>query len=244
MKNSGVLIAGLIVLATSAHAQDISWPQELSSDNGAVLLIYQPQVELFTGNSLEARAAVSVKMPASGNVPVFGAIWIEAKLDTDRDTRTAVIRDIEISDVRFADSSDEQREKLASFIETSLMGSTLTISVDQLLADLDTESASVSEADLKHTPPIIMLSTNPAMLVSIDGDPVLVEIDGSTFERVVNSAFLIVKDGSRHYLYVGSDTWYQAADVLGPWSIASAVPADINSLVEPADGDAADGNDR
>ncbi len=240
MKNSGVLIAGLIVLATSAHAQDISWPQELSSDNGAVLLIYQPQVELFTGNSLEARAAVSVKMPASGNVPVFGAIWIEAKLDTDRDTRTAVIRDIEISDVRFADASDEQREKLASFIETSLIGSTLTISVDQLLTDLDTDSASMVEADLKHTPPIIMLSTKPAMLVTIDGDPVLADIDGSKYERVVNSAFLIVKDGSRHYLYVGSDTWYQAADVLGPWNITTTVPADINSLVEPAEGDAAD----
>ncbi len=240
MKNSGVLIAGLIVLATSAHGQDISWPQELSGNDGAVLLIYQPQVEVFTGNSLEARAAVSVKMPASGNTPVFGAIWIEARLDTNRDTRTAVIRDIEISDVRFADASDDQRKKLADFIESSLVGSTLTISVDQLLTDLDTESSSVTEADLKHTPPIIMLSTKPAMLVSIDGDPVLAGIDGSKYERVVNSAFLIVKDGNRHYLYIGSDTWYQAADILGPWSITTAVPADINSLVEPAEGDAED----
>ncbi len=240
MKNSGILIAGLIVLATSAHAQDISWPQELSRDDGAVLLIYQPQVEVFTGNILEARAAVSVKTPASGNMPVFGAIWIEARLDTNRDTRTAVIRDIEISDVRFADASDEQKERLASFIKSSVVGSTLTISVDQLLADLDTESSSLSEADLKHTPPIIMLSTKPAMLVSIDGDPVLAEIDGSKYERVVNLAFLIVKDRDTHYLYVGSDTWYQAADIIGPWSITTTVPTDITSLVEPVEGDAED----
>jgi len=240
MKISGIMLAGLISLSTVAYSQEISWPQELHGADGAVLLIYQPQVEVFTGNSLEARAAVSVKAPTLGNTPTFGAIWIKARLDTNRDTRTAVIRDISISDVRFADASDDQREKLAIFIENSVVGSTLTISVDQLLSDLDAGSTGVAEADLKHTPPIILLSTEPAMLVSIDGDPVLAEIDGSSYERVVNSAFLIARDGGTHYLYVGSNTWYQAANIPGPWAIASTVPAGINALVEPVEEDVED----
>ena len=237
MKIAGLLPAVLIGLATMAHSQEITWPQELSGDEGGVVLIYQPQVEVFRGNNIEARAAVSVKTAASGNTPVFGAIWIESKIDTNRDTRTAIIRDIKISDVRFADASDDQKDALAKFIEAKVEGSTLTISVDQLLADLDAEGAGITQADLRHEPPKIMLSTKPAILVSIDGDPVLQEIDGSNYDRVVNSAFLIVKDGRTHYLYVGSNTWYQAAEIPGPWIIATAVPADIKSFVEPADGD-------
>jgi len=240
MKVYGILITACIGLATTAHSQEISWPQELRGDDGAVILIYQPQVEVFTGNSLEARAAVSVQTPSSGNTPVFGAIWIEAKLDTNRDTRTAVIRDIEISDVRFADASDEQKEALTQFIETNVENSTLPISVDQLLADLDAEGNGVAQVDLKHSPPKIMLSTQPAMLVSIDGEPVFQDIDGSEYERVVNSAFLIVKAGRTQYLYVGSNVWYQSTDMAGPWSIATSVPADIKTLVEPAEGDVAD----
>ena len=99
MKIAGVLLAGLVCLATAAYSQEITWPQELIGDEGAAVLIYQPQVEAFTGNNLEARAAVSVKTASSGGVADFDAVWIKAKLDTNRDTRTAEIRDIEISAV-------------------------------------------------------------------------------------------------------------------------------------------------
>lgn len=235
MRVLATILAALFAVSTAANSQETSWPQELTGDDGTVVLIYQPQVEVFTGNSLQARAAVSIKSEATSDMPVFGAIWISAKLDTDRDSRTAVIRDIDISDVRFADSNDDQREALASFIEEKIEGSTLNISVDQLLTDLDAEGSGIIEANLQHSPPIIMLSTKPAILVSIDGDPVLNKIEGSDYEYVVNSAFLIVKAGRTHYLYVGSNAWYQASEIAGPWASAPSVPSDVQSLVEPAD---------
>jgi len=240
MKFFLALLSGLIGFSSVARSQDISWPQELTSDNGGVVIIYQPQVEVFTGNSLEARAAVSVKTANSGNAPVFGAVWIKAKLDTNRDTRTAVIRDIEVSDVRIADASNKQLDALAGFIEESLQGSSLEISVDQLLTDLDAAGSDVGEADLKHEPPEIIVSTEPAMLVSIDGDPVLQEIEGSSYQRVVNSAFLIVNAGKANYLYVGSNTWFSATGITGPWSLTAKVPDDIKGLVEPAEDDGTD----
>jgi hypothetical protein len=237
------LLAVLIILAPSAQAEVISWPQQLEADDGSVVLIYQPQIEYFAGNSIEGRAAVSVKRPSTGNVPVFGAIWLEARIDTDRDTRTAIIRDIDVGEVRFADTSDEEKEALAEFIEEKIEGSSLTISVDQLLADLDAEAAGSTGANLRHEPPKIILSTEPAMLISIDGEPVFQEIEGSKYERVVNSAFLIVKDGRDHYLYIGSNTWYEASQITGPWSAAGRVPTDIAGLVEQADDDDGDFGD-
>ena len=233
----GFLVMILSCISGLAYAQEAGWPQELSGENGATVIIYQPQVEVFTGNSLEARAAVSVKMSASDNTPIFGAIWIKARLDTNRDTRTAIIRDIEVSDVRFADASDDQIDNLSKFIEASVGGSSMAISVDQLLSDLDAEKSGIAAADLKHTPPEIILSTEPAMLVSIDGEPVLQEIEGSDYEYVVNSAFLIARDGRAFYLYVGSNVWYQAGEVMGPWIRATTVPADVKSLIEPPEGD-------
>ena len=237
------LVAILICQAGAAYAQDASWPQELSGVDGGTVLIYQPQVEVFTDNSLEARAAVSVKSAATGNAPVFGAIWIKARIDTDREARIASIRDIEITDVRLADADDDQKQSLVDFIETNVQGSTLTISVDQLLTDLDAKNAGSAEPELRHEPPKIMLSTVPAMLVSIDGEPVMQAIEGSNYERVVNSAFLVVKDGKSHFLYVGSNAWFQSHEIAGPWALATNIPDDIRSLVEPAEDDDVDVSD-
>ena len=227
----------LFLLAPQARAGNISWPQEIAAESGAVVIVYQPQVEEFSGNDLVGRAAISVKRPAADNVPVFGAIWFEAKIDTDRDARTATIRDVDILDVRFAEASDEQKEALASFIEGQVEGAHFTISVDQLLADLDAEKAGVAEAELKHNPPKIVLSTQPAILVSIDGEPVYEMIDGSRYERVVNTPFLLVRGGTDYYLYIGSNAWYEATSIAGAWSRATRVPDDVAGLVEPADED-------
>ena len=57
-----ILIASL-GLAHAAQSQQMDWPQEIVGENGAVVVIYQPQVEAFSGNDFEARAAIAVKAP-------------------------------------------------------------------------------------------------------------------------------------------------------------------------------------
>jgi len=117
-----VALAALLVIPLSAPAQSISWPQQLEADDGSVVIIYQPQVEEFSGNSMEARAAVSVKRPSLGETPVFGAIWIKANIDTDRDARSATIRDVEVGDVRFADA---RKRRSRTLLNSRLRGQAL-----------------------------------------------------------------------------------------------------------------------
>ena len=233
------ILAALLAIAASAagaaEAQLVSWPQQLGAEDGATVIVYQPQVEAFSGNALEARAAVAVKTPESGNVPMFGAIWMQARLDVDRDARTAVIRSISVEDVRFADASEAEMQELASFIEGALGTSSMSISVDQLLADLDTSDAGGSGPQLKHEAPNILLSTEPALLVPIDGEPVFRMIEGSRYERVVNTPYLLARGGVDVYLYVGSNTWYEARAVEGPWTRADSVPDEVQQLVEKAE---------
>ena len=233
----------LILFFATQNAAAVTWPQDLVAPGGKTVTIYQPQVEAFSGNSVEGRAAVSVRQPGDAGMPVFGAIWFEAKLDTDRDTRTAVLRDVVVSEVRFADASDAQKKEFAEFVQREVGAASLTISVDQLLADLDAGAPRGAATALQHTPPKILLSTRPALLVSIDGEPAFRSIEGTGYERVVNTPFLIVRDRKDHYLYVGGNTWFASPSVAGPWTLADRVPADISRLVEAAEEDAGDMRD-
>ena len=229
----------LLTLGFTVTASAATWPQVLPTKSGGSVLIYQPQVEEFTDNRLAGRAAIAYKK-TDESAPIFGAFWFESKIDTNRDTRTADIRDIDVTDIRFADSTDAQKDALAEFIESSVENSTLQISVDQLLADLDASGAALSEPDLKHDAPILILSREPALLVSIDGEPVFQDIESSDYERIVNTPYLIVKDDKSYYMYIGSNAWYQSKKVTEGWSAASKVPVDIKSLVEPAEPDGSD----
>lgn len=230
-------LTALFLGSASVLAEEHGWPQQIDGDKGTSVIVYQPQIEEFTGNLLSGRAAVSVSSPATNNVPAFGAIWFDARIDTDRETRTAVIRSIDVADVRFADASDTQKASLATLLEKQVESSHLTISVDQLLADLDASNVGTEASQLQHTPPKIMLSTEPALLVQIDGEPVFRAIDGSRYERVINSPFLIARGGKDLYLYIGSNAWYSATEFDGPWARARNVPADVSKLVEPSEDD-------
>ena len=230
-------VALLSLTSAACFAEEFDWPQQIVGEDGSAVVVYQPQVEEFTGNALSGRAAISVTSPATNNVPAFGAIWFEAKVDTDREARTAIIRSITVADVRFADATEAQKQNLATALEKQLESSHFTISVDQLLADLDADAASTERSDLKHAPPKIMLSTEPALLVLIDGEPVFREIEGSRYERVINSPFLIARGGKDYYLYIGSNAWYAANDIAGPWARAPRVPDDVSELVEPVEDD-------
>ena len=74
------------------------WPREIPLDRGSVV-VYQPQSDTFEGNNLSGRAAVSVT--PTGQEPVFGTVWFEARLETDRDTRMAAIDNLAVTRVGF-----------------------------------------------------------------------------------------------------------------------------------------------
>ncbi len=231
------LLALWAMIAGAAQAQEIQWPKEFLDDKGSVI-IYQPQIERFDGNELEARAAVAVKLKSRDDVPVFGAVWILARVDTDRSKRTVIVRDIDVSDVRFADGGEQASTELAQFLEREIEASQITMSLDALLTDLDVNLNDI--AGLKHDAPAIALATAPTILIIIDGEPSMQGMDGSNLQRVVNTPYLIVKDEKQFYLSGGGDLWYTSRSALGPWTVAASVP---NQVMQLADSDAENSDD-
>ncbi|MBW1790204.1 MAG: hypothetical protein JRK53_26935, partial [Deltaproteobacteria bacterium] len=99
-------------------AANLFWPRTEQKDS-VKLEMFQPQPELFEGNRLRVRAAVSV-LPKGEKEPLFGAVWFEARVVTDRDERTVAIQDIQVADIRFPTAPEEKVEKLKAYLTERL----------------------------------------------------------------------------------------------------------------------------
>ena len=204
------------------------WPIALEATEGRIE-VYQPQPEVMTGNTLTARAAVSLTRPQAA-APTFGAAWFTARVTTDRDARTVTIRDLNVRDVRLPGSTVADQQDFARAIGGRLSAMAVTFPLDQLTASLDTARCEQIEAhQIETTPPRIVFSTTPATLVSVNGAPRLQPLDGQPgVSRVANTPFILLLDnaGRRYYLKAGA-RWVSAPDLPGPWVDAANVPPAI-----------------
>lgn len=206
------------------------WPIQIETAHGTVT-IYQPQPDVFVGDTLRGRAAVSVTTDGMEG-PVFGAIWFDARVSTDRENRLVTLDELNVGEVRFSDAMQGREEEIKSIIVEALNRWDATISLDRLLAALEmAERERAAASELKNDPPKVIFSNVPAVLVSIDGKPRLAQVEGSNLMRVVNTPFMIAYDpqGRTYYLREGAD-WLAAEDVKGEWKEITNVPESVNKL--------------
>ena len=236
MKRWSFLVCLLILGTAALVVADEDWPREIETAKGLVVL-YQPQVDVLEGDVLTGRSAVSIK-PTGQDEPIFGAAWLEGRIDTDLDTRTVTFEEIRVPQVRFQDATDEQQKELADLLTAEIPTWDLELSLDELMASLEiAEQQGLAATNFDDSPPIILFTDEPTVLVSIDGEPRLQELEGTGVQAVVNSPFLLAQDPDkkdRYYLYAGADTWYEARAVKGPWNTTTKVPKKIKQL-EPED---------
>jgi hypothetical protein len=228
---SKLLIAGLVACApcvTALADESEGWPREIQIES-AEAVIYQPQLESFAGNQLRGRAAMSLRMPGAED-PVFGTAWLEARVDTDLDTRLVTLRSLEVPRVRFAGATEAEQASIASLLEKHIPEWNLEMSLDRLLAGMEEiEEREQTAAGFDNSPPEILTAQSPTVLVTIDGEPKFWPISGSELQSVVNSAFFIVQaqSGGPLYLYAGNETWYTANELTGEWQVATKVPEEV-----------------
>ena len=228
----------LLAPASAQEPADPAWPREITVAEGSIV-IYQPQPESLDGNALSARAAVSVT-PTGNPAPSFGVVWLTMRIDTDLDARTVTVLDVNVDRVRFPNATDEQQTSLAELLQREIPQWELEISLDRLLTTLEAaELERRSDENLLSTPPVIIMATEPTVLVSIDGEPRMVPVEGSDVLRVVNTPFTLLRtagDGL-FYLHAGGVTWYTAPDLDGDWQETTDVPIVVARLAPEPDPD-------
>ena len=223
----------LAMTVSSAWAQipadtDAGWPQEVDA-RGFHLMIYQPQVDQWKKNHLEARAAVTVTREGSP-APLYGIVSLTARTDVDKESRMVRLEDVKATSVSFPATKSKESE-LERAIRDTLPQWPHTVALDRLLADLamtqaEGENESVA---VKNDPPKILYSPTPAVLIVVDGQPVLRSVQGTPFQHAINTPATLFYDtsASRYYLD-GNGIWVTATTLDGPWTAATNSPAGLD----------------
>jgi hypothetical protein len=239
------LLAGFPGTGISAEAvnsgievvEQSDWPREIVTNKGLIVM-YQPQLEKFEGNILTGRAAVSVEVQGQNTGPVFGVVWFDARLETDRSTRSAVITDVTINELRFPNQDEKKAERLGKFLETEIPKWNLPIAMDELIASLETTDSNIKSSQQINTdPPVMLFYSEPAVLITIDGEPRLVDTEEKNIQRVMNTPFTILFDSKKkdYYLNAGEENWYNSSAIKGDWQPVSKVPRKIAKLAPEAE---------
>lgn len=230
-----VLCAFLLALtAPTAMALDDGWPRTLPVGDGLVT-IYPLQVEDLDGDTLRYRAALAWRPTAEAD-PVFGAGWFESQVVIDTADRIVRPRGLRVVNTRFPEGTAELQSRLETAVAEQSPDWNLDFSLDDLNAGLQTAAAErASLEELNTTPPRIVYRDHPALLLSLDGNPVLRKIEGSPYQAVINTRYPLIFDGRVYYLNAASDVWYRADSATGPYRYEPAPPPDIVAMVRPED---------
>ena len=229
-KRAAILGSIILFVASfwgASFGQD-RWPQEFTTQDGTIS-VYQPQVESYKGDRIKGRAALSIRNK-DVQEPIFGMVWFSGRAITARDTRTVEFKNIEVDRIKIPQSTTEQEKQLAEILKRESANWMVTqMPLDRLLAmTAALEKGKAQGSRLNMKPPKIIFTTRPSALILINGKPELRKVENSTFERVINTPFLILFDpGRKTYYTKGGDFWYSASNVMGPWENLIHPPAPV-----------------
>ena len=237
-----VLIVNMLCASAGALAQGTStgklppdpWPRVVDLSNGQVL-VYQPQINKWVDNQLEFRAALAIK-PTDAKEETFGVIVATARTQVDKVLRTVTFENLRISKIDFP-TLPNHGAAYTTELQTEFAKSIRTIALDRLEASLALAGIKPPTVAVQNNPPQVIVSYSPAILVPIDGAPVMKPVPkDSRFQRVINTRALILQGGldQKFYMHV-YDGWLEAGAIGGPWSqsfIRPLVKSSLDSIAQ------------
>lgn len=213
----------------SRSSLDPGWPRVIEVDD-AILIFHQPQLEAWDSYyHLETQVAFEASLNTMER-PVFGSAGVSSLTETDFESRSVLMYEKRIDDVKIHSPNSEQNQEIERVVR-SLLTSEEAISLDRLLAMAPFTDSLNASTGLSEFPPEIHYSDAPAILVIFDGDPLFAEIGNSNLEFAVNTNWDILYDDidARYYLR-HHRIWLAAGDLFGEWQIVNTLPESFYAL--------------
>ena len=221
--------------AQTAAAPDGGWPKAFTTNAGAALVLYQPQVSswvdqrhavLYTAVSYTARGA---------KAPAFGTLKVESDTKVSVENRLVSFSDFRITEANFSTLQKEQIRDLLTEVTESVPLQERVLGLDRVLASVDASQIVPKNVEgIKADPPTVFFSKTPAVLVNIDGDPIWSPIQGNDLKYAINTNWdLFEHTPTKAYFLLAGESWLKAIDLKGPWTYAGPLPESFKTL--PAD---------
>ncbi|MCC5932587.1 MAG: hypothetical protein JJU28_25300 [Cyclobacteriaceae bacterium] len=220
----------LMVLSPLFLAAQSQWPREIPFGRGGIITMYQPQPEDLNQGVLYTRSAVSVRSSRNAE-PVFGVVWIEGRVNANRNGTMYSLNAVSITEARFPETAETPAiEDMSLALAGAISSWTDFISVEELNQMLRAEREIASNG-FRDDVPNIIYTEKPTLLVTIDGEPFVRHDQELGMERVMNSPFLIVKNPDDRFFYLyGEGYWYQSHAVTHSWKPAGRLPRRIAAV--------------
>ncbi|WP_350310277.1 autotransporter [Pseudomonas sp. FR229a] len=215
-----------------AAPSEPTWPQVITSGKSK-LTVYQPQLDNWDGYTLNARAAVEAT--AADGKSTYGIVEFSAHTLVDKATRWVALDQYQILKAEFP-ADAKQADTWLAILKKDAESRKKTISLDQLEAAVGVLNAErkADGAPLENTPPTIVSSDSPAILVYIDGESAYRPVEGTELQRVINTRPLLLKDAQgKHYLHV-FDGWMVADKLNCDYTRLAAPPANLEKARQAA----------
>ena len=200
---------------------------------GATVTIYQPQVTAWDDHrTLTAWAAVRVLIDGAKN-PVMGAAEVTALTTPNFDDRTVMIYNKQVQTIAFPGVNADALPNLEQLARDAIQAGAALIPLDSLLANIQHNKPPASaQTRINMAPPTIFYSNAPAVLVVINGKPMLADTStDSGLQVVINTnwqLFQLVSD--KNWYLLNGQQWLKASRLSGPWRATTDLPAPFLKL--------------
>jgi hypothetical protein len=240
MKNAVALILAattlIITPLTAAESKpgdkkvppDPGWPRQRTNEQGR-LIYYQPQVDDWK-DFKELKFRMAFTLAPKGEKQVVGIMVLQAQTDVDVDEHSVLLSNFKFTEVTLPSVAAEKKETVDQLVRSFLPpGHTVVMSLDRLVATVEKSQAAPASVTVQNDPPVIFVSSSPAVLLYVDGEPVKGDIAGTSLGFIVNSNFPLFfeKTGAKEYYFYTGEQWVKAASLEGPWVSAPKLPGDM-----------------
>jgi len=223
-------VLGFLLVATScAWAQDPGWPRQITKPGGR-LIYYQPQVDDWNHfQQLDWRMAISIT-PTGGKATI-GAVAMHGWTSVNSETQMVLISDLQIKNTYFPSLDPASAANMDQLVRTFLPP-TVWISMQRLVACVPKPATAPAGVQLRNDPPQIFVSYQPAILLSLEGQPLFADIPSTKLQYVINTEWAVfLYDKSTYYLFAGQ-SWLMSSSLQGPWSPAKKLPKDFDKVAK------------
>src|SRR6516225_9580764 len=149
---------------TTTAGPDGGWPRGYSTPSGGHVLIYQPQVAGWAGQThLVAYAAVAFT-PSGADKPEMGTIRIEADTSVAMADRLVRFTNFQITEASFPTLDKDKTREVVTQVDNALPDDERVIGLDRVLAAVDRSQIVPKNVEgVKADPPKIFFSKRPAV---------------------------------------------------------------------------------
>ena len=213
-------------------AGSYEYPRVIAVDGGTTT-VHHPQIETWEDfETMSGWVVIEVRKTGDEN-SWLGSFLVEGETDIDFDERLVVIHDITVKDQKFP--SGEPPAEILALAHQAISGKARSVPLDVFIRILpeDFELPEKGMAPpLSAEPPTIYASIDPAELMIINGDPVLVPIDDTKLQFVVNTNWDLFYDtGKKRWYVLNNFAWQYSKSLDTPaWKTTTRLPGDFKEL--------------